>query len=358
MAKKKYTQEACLPLQLLRDINELYPWAWEDMARFHCMNGREGLPSWPDWCYVPMDGATAIVMEGTPKDSAPIEGMIAIVQAVAALAPWRLSKEIYVIDPEMQELLFGQADDLRLDPEILLHLPCQCFYIQFGTPLRVSGDDYDGVFVHLESDVHTEDRELRLLYLQDRDGFCVPFGLPIHLDYETIEEGLQHTDEEAYRNIENELPDKKEKIRRIQIGAENREEFVLALKCTLQIVLYLCAQNAEVEPDPKQRPRPQRKDDIKDRYSEVHKWNVGVRIGSAVRAYKKSEAQSSVKGKTSGTHASLRPHMRRGHWHNFWMGPRNDPTQRRLVLKWVAPTFINIAFGEDAPVTIHHVELN
>lgn len=34
------------------------------------------------------------------------------------------------------------------------------------------------------------------------------------------------------------------------------------------------------------------------------------------------------------------PHSRKGHWHHFWTGKRGTE-ERKLILKWVAPMFIN-----------------
>lgn len=36
------------------------------------------------------------------------------------------------------------------------------------------------------------------------------------------------------------------------------------------------------------------------------------------------------------------------------MGAKSDPAARKLVLKWVAPTFVNVS-GEKSPVTLHPV---
>ena len=46
--------------------------------------------------------------------------------------------------------------------------------------------------------------------------------------------------------------------------------------------------------------------------------------------------------------------MRRGHWHNFWHGPKSVLEERKLLLQWVSPTFV-AANQEDTPVTLHPV---
>lgn len=57
-------------------------------------------------------------------------------------------------------------------------------------------------------------------------------------------------------------------------------------------------------------------------------------------------------------HASPRPHMRRGHWHHFWTGPKNDETNRKLVLKWLSPMMISVDTEDvnENPVVIHEVK--
>lgn len=47
-----------------------------------------------------------------------------------------------------------------------------------------------------------------------------------------------------------------------------------------------------------------------------------------------------------------RPHMRRAHWHHFWTGKKGE--ERKLILKWIAPSFINTELGEQ-PATINIV---
>ena len=52
------------------------------------------------------------------------------------------------------------------------------------------------------------------------------------------------------------------------------------------------------------------------------------------------------------TGKSKAPHSRRGHWHHYWVG-KKDSGERRLILKWIAPTFVN---GTPNTVNINIVE--
>lgn len=333
------------PLGLLKQIVAIYPKAWAQMELLHNEKGQHGLPDWPDWCYAPISAALAVTMGDAPDTFENRLNSVHDAQIIAALAPWRRSKEVFVMDKEMQELLFEQADDLKLDPELLLHLPYACFYIQFASGTAFQGVVYHGVFVHLEYDSDRNERELRLLYLTE-DGETI--GVPIHIDAETIEESIQMVSDEAYRNIP---ADEYEYRRALIAETETRQRTADFYKQTLQLVLYLCAQNADITPNSEQAFYTKRSAVLKDRYAEIRKWDVGVRIGNAVRAHRKAAARCAMPGTT---HTSPRPHMRRGHWHHFWTGPKSDPDTRKLVLKWVAPTFVSVSV-EETPVTLHPV---
>ena len=86
-------------------------------------------------------------------------------------------------------------------------------------------------------------------------------------------------------------------------------------------------------------------------------WDVGVRLGAALRrAY-----QAEQTGADSGTHAGPRPHIRRAHWHTVLSGPRlrdGHPVpsaQRQAELRWMPPIAVNLEDAADLPATIRKV---
>lgn len=60
----------------------------------------------------------------------------------------------------------------------------------------------------------------------------------------------------------------------------------------------------------------------------IRAWDVGYRYMQEKRNQPPSELSSEI----SGTHVSPRPHMRRGHWHTYRVGPGR--TERKVV--WVS----------------------
>lgn len=342
---KRKRRDEYPPLELLRRMTAEHPGIWDDMEMLHKENGTGGLPHWPEWCYAPIAAAMASVMGPDEATLDRKREAVRDAQAVAALAPWRQSKEVYVLDPDMQGLLFEQ-EDLDLSVETLLRLPYPGFYIEFAADNSYISKTFHGVFIHLEYDVDNGDRELRLLYLP-RAG--IPFGIPVHLDAGTIADSVRETYRQAHKAVE-EDPELRRALLTDEACMDQQADIY---RQTVQVVLYLCAQNAEISQNSEQAFYTKRTPTIKDRYAEIRKWDVGMRIGKAIRAYRgESVAKSKPEG---GHHASPRPHMRRGHWHSFWSGPKADPDQRKLELMWVAPTIVGANQEVEPPVTLHKV---
>lgn len=106
---------------------------------------------------------------------------------------------------------------------------------------------------------------------------------------------------------------------------------------SIQMILYLVADNAEIAETKPRKSNPQNlQRKTSDKFSDVSVSDVGLRIGAQIRSVKRKyelNQQPSTGGKK-------RPHTRRGHWHHYWTGPRNSES-RRLILKWTAPTVIH-----------------
>lgn len=74
---------------------------------------------------------------------------------------------------------------------------------------------------------------------------------------------------------------------------------------------------------------------------------IGRKLGEAHRSGRSLPAE--------GAGRTVAPHMRRGHWQSFWVGPRKGRTDGRfgdkLVVKWVSPVAVNGA--AEAGETVH-----
>lgn len=110
--------------------------------------------------------------------------------------------------------------------------------------------------------------------------------------------------------------------------------------CVINLLLYIVADNSDQ--DVVYRPSTGRKRKGKSSDSTVH--DVGTRIGRAL-------GQARVRYERTGNKlgGTVRPHMRAGHWHHHWVGPRDN---RKLTLRWHAPVFVN-ACDKETVTTIH-----
>lgn len=126
----------------------------------------------------------------------------------------------------------------------------------------------------------------------------------------------------------------------------------------LQLILYICAENKDMQENEQQKTitrKPSNKDKPKDAFREIRKWDVGYRIGNVIRKHDNAE-RSNNSNETTSTSAgtSKRPHSRRGHYHHYWIGSEKDGS-RRIILKWIAPMFIN-GGDDDIIPTLHNVK--
>jgi hypothetical protein len=76
-------------------------------------------------------------------------------------------------------------------------------------------------------------------------------------------------------------------------------------------------------------------------------WDVGVRIGAALRRHQQFEQNNHTKD----THSNLRPHLRRAHWHTYKTGVGRSES----ILKWLSPIPVNIDDIDALPSTVRKV---
>lgn len=128
-----------------------------------------------------------------------------------------------------------------------------------------------------------------------------------------------------------------------------------ASKLIVQLLLYLCAANADVkERRPSSLTTAKKATKTTDKRPVRH-WDVGVHIGATIKANRRSYERTGGTSAPHGTHARPRPHLRRGHWSHFWTGKR-DSANRERILKWIEPVYINADSPDDLPTTIHRVK--
>lgn len=330
----KNKQERPLPLRLLDHVNKLFGASmWERIERYRTDHSAE----WDERCYIPIRAVSDLIVRYDQNLA-----MQTNAGTIAALAGWRQCKEIYRFDPDFAALLMEDADDNTLIPyEALRQLPYNCLYVD--APIM----DYDGFFVYFEHDAESDMMELRM----DSVSHSTPsfaMGISLHLVGETLADGIEESirfARKSYRRLADAFGEEQASIAKRDFERLNK----LFIPKAIQLILYLCAENAEVAENAEQKAITRRTTVIKDQYREIRQWDVGSDAGIRIRRFRASQTSGAERAK-HGSHASPAPHMRRAHWHRFWAGKR-DTDERKLVLRWIPPTFVAGDRQAEVPTT-------
>ena len=354
------------PQKYLQYYSRVYPNAWKQADRFRNQRGKD-LPFWPDWCFIPLAGAYAIVsaeaesqgIDITSPEAMPLVNDVGI---IGALAAWRITKGVYRFDPDIYQEVTKTPLSGDLPHQILFNLPEWCIYIE--TPgMDVRGNPLQGFFAYLEQDAGDGRKELRFVFdfTPDISESPAPGLLSevLHLGPWPLHEAVSRKVDETKR-VAAQL-----ELHNVATAFGDDEEAIISdiathLAPLISLLLYICSVNAEIgEPGNRPaRPRP-RKTKKGQRLFPSQKsrtWDVGVRMGAALR---RARATSNTEGETTeeeSSRSSPRPHVRKAHWHLYWTGPRSG--EQNPTVKWLPPIPVSVGVDSDRealPTVIHKV---
>ena len=306
-------REKDTPLRLLTKWVKKISGCYEQLDHFI------GEETWP-LCFLPIGKTIEFLMN---KGYRPMNAVKEASELTACYL-WRKNKIIYQFDKELLEILFTQAlemeDNEMLPIELLLHIPYPAAYIKAPEIIK----DYDGFFYWIEYDINKNVHELRIQFLSNDKLNTYPQMLDLVPDA-TVKDCFFYT----FLRWDERLPDAFKHIKESILKA-------------IQLILYLVAQDADISDN--QPYRKQHKNyPILDTVKEIQSYSVGIRIGATIRKLKTKSFNGGVEGETG---RSKRPHSRRGHWHHFWIGHK-DSAERKLILKWIAPTYIHMEYESE-----------
>ncbi|MBF0108709.1 MAG: hypothetical protein HQL76_06000 [Magnetococcales bacterium] len=243
---------------------------------------------------------------------------------IVGLGAWRLTQGIYQIDPEVMGALMSTPTG-NLPVDLLYRLPEWCMYIEIPDHPTL-GKDLHGVYVYLEWDTHTGGAELRLLL--DREDSLTPAVMHL-IPGADLAACLQAATDRAIANA----------LRYGMSVGWSSDEIRAVWDPIIPVILYLCSE----EPDIISRASiglPRHPSPVKTKKGmrlfppdQPKIWEVGTKIGEALRS---ASPHGEPKG---GSHAQPKAHIRRAHWHTYWVG-REGTEGRRRILKWVHPMLV------------------
>lgn len=262
---------------------------------------------------------------------------------------WAKNKQVYAFDADFIDELLN-TETLTFSENAWDYLPYDYIYIDLSANKRVCNSIMGkGMFLRVEKCSNP----------QSGDSVYVCHICKLTEDY-------FFTDVFSFENKDNEIAvsdifaDNEVPIWETndngKFSTERKETFNGIMYKTLipQILSYLSSVEPDVsenETTKKTYRKPSENSVPKNKFSEVRKWDIGVRYGTAFRKWKKQKSDQTVPI-ASGGGTKKRPHSRRAHWSHYWYGHGEDKVRRP---KWVAAYFVNTEDGEDTTTIIHKV---
>lgn len=312
----------------LRVAMRLYPSTGRMVDDFRQDRGN-GLPDWPTWCFMPMAGWYAIVSQDNyekllPGDRLPLH-LIPDVARLAAIGTWRYSQGVYKIDDDLRAALCETLIVGDIPVEVLYRLPEWCLYIE-TSDFEWLGIPLFGYWAHLEFDINTGRSELRLLL--DTEESLIP--IPVHMGPWTVTEAIDRAAAEAVKQSSAAGV-------RFERDMNHVQSLAGSINPLISLLLYICSEAPEIDDERQPGTSPNRAQPVKTKRGwrlfpaeKPRIWTVGRQIGERLRDIPREE--------NNNTGRTVRPHLRRGHWHGYWMGPREG--QRKFIYKWIMPTIV------------------
>ena len=251
---------------------------------------------------------------------------------------WQLYKQIYRFDDSLFEMLTKNTDSKDVPISVIINnLPYPAFFIDN----KFIGDDgtaYRGVYISMQKD-YDGNPELGFLLIEDTGALDYRFFyLPLYLGDMTIDKLLED----------------RSKLKNIQVDQEVMDITVRIASRLINTIIYICSANKEIETvkiassqkNPRKKKKPAKKN-ISQNY-------VGYRLGAAIRKNKVRYVHEEPTKTGTGTKKS--PHMRMAHYHSFWTGKRDDPDNRKLIVKFIPPIYVNADSEKNILPVVHPVK--
>ncbi len=261
------------------------------------------------------------------------------------LYSWRATQGVYRVDTELLNEIVSTELLGSIPSEVLVKMPEWCIYVETPnlefTPANsiLETNKAHGFFALLDPDRETGEPWLSVFI----DGFEAYEMATIKLSPRlSISECVSATIE-IIRKRNPSHP----------ISPTQERNMSRLMEPFLNILLFICSQASEIGDG---HSKPKLPEPVKTkrgiRYfppNEPKIWDVGVRIGAALKL-----ARHSTSNDSSDSNRSVRPHIRRAHWHGYWHGRLSE--ERYFKLKWIPPVAVKVENVDNLPAVIRGVQ--
>lgn len=314
----------------------------------------------------------AFINENKGKMLAANSGIAGIMYAVNQWTHY--GKQVFDFDPDFTDQLMLDSNELDFeDPipiSVINSIPGQGFFVSLPT-IKVLGREFDGFFVNkgfyyrhmkmfdqdIDDSVDRPDisESISFVPVLFKDGdikFSTYISHPINIPKENTIQGIL----DSIKHPELGYSEQRIKSMDKNTGA--------VLKVFWEFLLYLCTENANIKniaaynvsPDRNQNDNSKGISNIRGKHTPDIKV-VGEDVGIRIRKLKASDYSGNkyALSDSNSTKKEKAPHIRRGHYHSYWVGKHETP-ERRLILKWIDFTLIHPEKMEEANVALTKIE--
>lgn len=325
------------PSDVLNHVRRLYPklhaQAYDVKTRFQ----NDTLAGWPSFCFLPTVFWTGLVAQRTGTTDSKLMKQFWLqisteANLISALGTWQYTRGVYDIDKEVMSALLRSGCPEKVPVGVLSRLPEWCLYVR--TPgWHLGVEPIEGFWVLNDYLKYPDMRKGGVRGLNFRvnsASYTDPVFLPIDGNCtleEAIDEASKFTAEidKANGTAFDEALDYKWRW--------SSKEF---LNKAIPILLYICSDEPDIDDERKPGSRPEMPQPRRMKKgwrlfpaTNDRVWTVGAKVGATLREAAAKEYQGGTK----------RPHLRRGHWHGYWTGPRTS--EQKFSYRWIAPTVVS-----------------
>ena len=279
------------------------------------------------------------------------------------LDAWAKSKCVYKIDDQFFHEI-KNTTNLKISADLLKHLPFSVMYFDLSEVKNIG--DFNGAWVDVH---HVKDNTFMLAIYMVTDGSInptMPFALFSYYcgfnfisDDQLVEIDPQDTIysqvEDYYIRDYQDFDDGGLIVRQpLEKSNDHRGEIVVAI---MQVLEFLHAEIPDINESPVTKNTYRPSTTVKNKFSEVRMWDVGVKYGKAILTAKKqveqlvkseNDLQTGLPEKKS--RKPIRPHIRSAHWQRYHVGEG----RKQIKVNWIPPTYV--CGKQEIPVTIHQIK--
>lgn len=274
-----------------------------------------------------------------------------IFSTTLALYSWKNSKMVYKIDNDFFHEL-KQTEDLVTTEEMFNRLPFKCFYVDLMDVKDIS--DFIGAWVYITKDEETGYIGVNVYMISEKDNTFYTYYAWYNFNEEPeIKWNVNELPGSVFirRDIREAKKGLLTDITEVRDDYDPRNDIIVAL---FQIMSFISVDASDISESPvtKKTYKPHKKSEIKNVFSEVMIWDVGIRYGKAIKVAKQEYKKSLRKPyNITKERKPVRPHVRRAHWQRYHVGKNRQD----IKTKWIAPVYV-CGNGKEIPVTIREIK--